>query len=189
LKSLSWQGLGFGLNKKIVINFKPSMNLKDFIAEVSDFPKPGILYRDMSPLLSHGEAFEKTLDAFADILPIHEAEIIVGVEMRGVIFASALAARFKKGFLALRKAGKTPPPVLKKSYKLEYGSAEIEVKAGQGKVILLDDVLATGGTLKASIELLNEAGYDLRGVAVLINLTQLNTLQWKGKPINSIMQF
>ncbi len=97
--------------------------------------------------------------------------------------------RFAKGFVPLRKAGKLPPPVESLSYELEYGKATLEMRAGQGRVLVVDDVLATGGTLAAAIALCGRAGYEVVNVSVLINLENLNSLSFGGKPIHSVLRY
>ena len=117
--------------------------------------------------------------------------MIHSFESRGFIFAAQLAAKFNKGFVPLRKAGKLPPPVHQKSYKLEYGEATLEMApaAAPARVVICDDVLATGGTLKASAELCEKAGYKIEDILVLINLTFLNDMKFKNEPIKSLIQY
>ncbi|MNL74848.1 Adenine phosphoribosyltransferase [compost metagenome] len=100
-----------------------------------------------------------------------------------------MAATHKKGFLPIRKAGKLPPPTKKISYALEYGSAEIELPLGDGNIVIVDDVLATGGTLQAAIDLSQQAGYKVLSVAVLVNLTFLNKMKFNNKEVTSLVQY
>jgi adenine phosphoribosyltransferase len=167
------------------------MNYKSLIRDVNDFPIPGVLFRDVSPLLQSAEAFSKVANDFAKLIDLNNVDLFVGIESRGFIFAAQLAAKFNKGFLPLRKAGKLPPPVLQKSYELEYGKATLEIAPAtkSGRVIICDDVLATGGTLKASIELCESAGYHVEDVVVLINLTFLNEMKFKNEAIKSLVQY
>ena len=167
------------------------MNYKQLIRDVPDFPIKGVLFKDVSPLLKDGQAFSQVAEDFAKQIDLSQVDVFVGIESRGFIFAAQLAAKYNKGFLPLRKAGKLPPPVIQKSYKLEYGEATLEMAPSDKplKVVICDDVLATGGTLKASIELCEKAGYKIEDILVLINLTFLNELKFKEKPIKSLIQY
>jgi adenine phosphoribosyltransferase len=147
------------------------------LRDVPDFPQPGVLFKDIAPLLAYAAAFNACIDAFADLPAAYESDLVAGVEARGFVVAAALARAVAAGVVPVRKAGKLPPPTVSASYQLEYGSAEIEVPLGllEGKrVYLVDDVLATGGTLAATIELLTRAGAQVTGVGVLIELSFLN---------------
>jgi adenine phosphoribosyltransferase len=167
------------------------INYKEFIKDVRDFPKPGILFRDVSPLLKNAEALTSLCNDFAKLIDLKTVDYFVGIESRGFIFASMMAARFNKGFVPLRKAGKLPPPLIAESYDLEYGTATLEINSTLEKrnVVICDDVLATGGTLKAAINLCTKAGYQIQDVLVLIDLTFLNQMQFNGKKINSLIQY
>jgi adenine phosphoribosyltransferase len=146
-------------------------DLKRFVVDIPDFPKPGILFRDISPLLRRH--FVATVDSLERLLSEREwqdVDAVAGIESRGFILASALAERRDKGFVPIRKQGKLPPPVVDVAYDLEYGTGVIEMQAGQGRLLLVDDVLATGGTLAASAELSRRAGYVVQGVVVLIDI-------------------
>ncbi|HST48149.1 adenine phosphoribosyltransferase [Jatrophihabitans sp.] len=143
------------------------------LRDVPDFPQPGILFKDIMPLLADGQAFGACIDYLAELAAAREADLIAGIEARGFMVAAALARTLNAGVVAVRKAGKLPPPTVSARYDLEYGSAEIEVPVGvlEGKrVFVVDDVLATGGTLAASLDLLATAGATVSGVAVLIEL-------------------
>ncbi len=166
-----------------------SMNFKNYIAEVADFPKPGVGFKDISPLLSNAQVFSEVVLKMGDLLDLSQIDYFAGIESRGFIFAAALAVQFKKGFLPIRKAGKLPPPIRKLKYQLEYGSAEIEMQAGTGRIAILDDVLATGGTLAAAIQLASQAGYTVTDTAVLIDLTFLNQMQFKNQKVKSLIQY
>ena len=141
------------------------------IRDIPDFPKPGILFRDITPLLrAHfGEAVE-ALDSLWSDREWSEADAVAGIESRGFILAAALAERRGKGFVPVRKKGKLPPPVIEREYGLEYGSGVLEMQRGEGRLILVDDVLATGGTLAASATLATEAGFRVLHAGVLIDL-------------------
>jgi adenine phosphoribosyltransferase len=147
------------------------------LRDVPDFPQPGVLFKDIAPLLADGFVFGECIDAFADLPAAYEADLIAGVEARGFVVAAALARAVDAGVVPVRKGGKLPPPTVSASYDLEYGSAEIEVPLGllEGKqVYLVDDVLATGGTLQATIGLLTDAGATITGVGVLVELSFLD---------------
>ncbi len=165
------------------------MDLKSKIANIPDFPKPGILFRDVSPLLKDPEALYFIGQNLVKNIDLSKVDYFAGIESRGFIFASLLAAHHKKGFIPIRKAGKLPPPTVKKSYVLEYGEATIELAPGSGRVVIVDDVLATGGTLQAAINLSKEAGYEVLDVAVLIDLPFLNTFKFNQKSVHSLVQY
>lgn len=143
------------------------------LRDVQDFPQPGVLFKDIMPLLADAAAFGACIDAFADLAGAAQADLVAGVEARGFVVAAALARAVNAGVVPVRKAGKLPPPIVSARYDLEYGSAEIEVPVGllEGKrVYVVDDVLATGGTLAAAVDLLARAGATVTGVGVLIEL-------------------
>jgi adenine phosphoribosyltransferase len=145
--------------------------LKALVNDIPDFPKPGILFRDITPLLR--KRFDATIDALEELFTEAEwsrVDAVAGIESRGFILAAALAERRHKGFVAIRKKGKLPPPVVDVSYDLEYGSGVLEMQTGQGGLLLVDDVLATGGTLNASATLSRQAGYALVGIGVLLDI-------------------
>ncbi len=147
------------------------IDLKHHIVETRDFPEAGILFRDFSPLLR--DHFPATLDALDALLTPDEwarVDFVAGVDARGFVLGAALAARHRLGFVPIRKAGKLPPPVQQLSYKLEYGEATLEMHSGQGRVLLVDDVFATGGTLKAAADLCTLSGYALQAILVLADL-------------------
>ena len=147
------------------------------LRDVHDFPKPGILFKDITPLLADPQAFGACIDFFAGLPEAREADLIAGVEARGFMMAAALGRALDSGMVPVRKAGKLPPPTVAARYDLEYGSAEIEVPVGvlEGKrVYVVDDLLATGGTLAASLDLLATAGATVTGVGVLVELEFLN---------------
>ncbi|WP_072315190.1 adenine phosphoribosyltransferase [Agrococcus sp. Marseille-P2731] len=144
------------------------------IARTPDFPKPGILFRDIGPVLSDADALRCVTEALA--APFEGGfDLVAGVEARGFLLAGTVAARCGTGLLPIRKAGKTPAPTASVDYALEYGTATIEA-AGDltgRRVLLVDDVLATGGTLRAAIELVEQLGGTVAGVAVILELTGL----------------
>jgi adenine phosphoribosyltransferase len=164
--------------------------LKSHIRDVPDFPRSGILFRDITPLLH--QQFPATLDALEALLSEREwgdIDALAGVESRGFVLAAGLAARRGKGFVPVRKQGKLPPPVVSAAYALEYGSGVLEMQRGSGDVFLIDDVLATGGTMQASAELCGAAGYRVRGLAVLIDLRIMGDFTWNGLALRSLIRY
>jgi|SRR5271155_3687307 len=164
--------------------------LKRAIRDVPDFPTAGILFRDIAPLLR--EHFAATMDALEALLSAEEwgqIDAVAGIESRGFILGAALAAKRGKGFVLVRKKGKLPPPVVDISYSLEYGSGVLEMQRGSGRVLLVDDVLATGGTLSASAALCERAGYQVRALAVLINLNIVPNYRWRDVPLHAAIEY
>ncbi|GAU66087.1 adenine phosphoribosyltransferase [Streptomyces sp. NBRC 110611] len=151
------------------------------IADVPDYPQPGVMFKDITPLLADPAAFGALTDAFAELCARHRADKVVGLEARGFILAAPVAVRAGIGFVPVRKAGKLPGATLGQAYELEYGTAEIEIHAdalGPGdRVLVIDDVLATGGTADASMQLIRRAGAEVAGLAVLLELSVLNGRQ------------
>lgn len=165
-------------------------DLKRLIWDVPDFPKPGILFRDISPLLrSH---FAETVAAMEALFTQAEwagVDAVAGIESRGFILAAAMAARRGKGFVPVRKQGKLPPPVVDVPYALEYGTGVLEMQRGEGRLLLVDDVLATGGTLAASATLARIAGYDVTALGVLVDLRLVTDFRWEGLPARSVIVY
>jgi adenine phosphoribosyltransferase len=147
--------------------------IKSHIEIIEDFPIKGISFKDISPLLK-SKYFKESIKLMGDM--VNKPEYWVGIESRGFIFASALSLEFGGGVLLCRKKGKLPPPVISHEYTLEYGTDKLEVKPGSGSVVIVDDVLATGGTMKAGELLLTKAGYTIVDKLVLINLKYLNNI-------------
>jgi adenine phosphoribosyltransferase len=165
-------------------------DIKTHIAAVPDFPKPGILFRDMMPLLR--DHFGATVTALGEQLSTDEwsgIDAIIGIESRGFILGAALAEKYGKSFVPVRKAGKLPPPVVDKAYKLEYGTDRLEMQRGRGRALLIDDVLATGGTLATAGDLCVEAGYEVRHLLVLIDLRLIMDFHWQGLTPRSVVQY
>ncbi|MFF3486830.1 adenine phosphoribosyltransferase [Streptomyces sp. NPDC002701] len=144
------------------------------IRDVPDHPEPGVMFKDITPLLADPVAFTALTDALAEVGVRTGATKIVGLEARGFILGAPVAVRTGLGFIPVRKAGKLPGATLSQAYDLEYGSAEIEVHAEDltpgDRVLVVDDVLATGGTAEASLRLIRRAGAEIAGVAVLMEL-------------------
>jgi adenine phosphoribosyltransferase len=165
-------------------------DLKRYIVEVQDFPRAGILFRDISPLLR--TQFEATLEAMDSLFSEQEwqqIDALAGIEARGFVLAAGLAARRRKGFVPIRKQGKLPPPVVSAAYALEYGSAVLEVQSGTGRLALVDDVLATGGTMRAAAELATLAGYQVGSLAALIDLRLVGDFIWHELPLRCVIRY
>ena len=154
------------------------MDLKQTIRDIPDFPKAGILFRDITTLLKDGPAFRYAIDQMAEACKDLEIDLVAGPEARGFVIGSALAYRLGVGLVPIRKSGKLPAKTRKGSYALEYGKDTLEIHedaiAPGQKVLLVDDLLATGGTIKASLDLVEELGGTVAGVAFLIELTFLD---------------
>ncbi|WP_020138074.1 adenine phosphoribosyltransferase [Streptomyces sp. 351MFTsu5.1] len=144
------------------------------IRDVADYPEPGVMFKDITPLLADPAAFTVLTDTLAAVAASTGATKVVGLEARGFILGAPVAVRAGLGFIPVRKAGKLPGATLSQAYDLEYGSAEIEVHAEDlssgDRVLIVDDVLATGGTAEASIELIRRAGAEVAGLTVLMEL-------------------
>ncbi|MFL6549265.1 MAG: adenine phosphoribosyltransferase [Povalibacter sp.] len=165
-------------------------DLKQYIRDVPDFPSAGVIFRDIAPLLR--DHFAEAIDALSSMLREQSwssIDAVAGVESRGFILAAALAERYRKGFVPIRKKGKLPPPVLHRTYELEYGSGTLEIQPGSGRLLIVDDVLATGGTLRASAELASDAGYLVSGFVVLIDLRLATEFRWRDLPALSVLTY
>jgi adenine phosphoribosyltransferase len=164
--------------------------LEGYIKKVENFPQEGILFYDISPLMR--EKMTQTIDAMSDLIDEQtwdSIDTIIGVESRGFLFASALAYKHGKGMGFVRKKGKLPNVAARKSYGLEYGTGVLEMQAGSGNVLLVDDVLATGGTLAAAADLCKETGHNVIDIACLINLKDLNNFNWNGIGCKAVFQY
>lgn len=159
------------------------------IRNVPDFPKAGIIFKDITPLLE--ERFSEVIEAMSKEINWNEVDYVVGIESRGFILGAAMAQLNGKGFIPMRKKGKLPPPVIAESYALEYGTDTLEMIAQEksGKVVLVDDVLATGGTLKAAMKLCEKNKLQVKAMALLINLTFLNQFKQEGQPVHSVLNY
>jgi adenine phosphoribosyltransferase len=159
-------------------------DLRQYIRNVPDFPKPGILFRDIAPLLR--DQFGATIDVMSALLAPEQwnaIDAIAGIESRGFMLAAALAERHRKGFVPIRKQGKLPPPIVSVPYDLEYGTGVLEMQTGKGRLLLVDDVLATGGTMQAAASLCIDAGYDIVRLMVLIDLKLVKDFRWEQQPV------
>ena len=153
------------------------MNLEDYIAVVPDWPKKGVQFLDITPLLANGEAYNYTIDLMSKIALELNADVIVGPESRGFMFACPVAAKIKKSFIPVRKKGKLPRETISYTYDLEYGTDTLymhkdAIKKGQ-KVVIIDDIVAIGGTLNAAANLIEQLGGEVVGMIALIGLTSL----------------
>lgn len=154
------------------------MNYKDYIADVPNFPEEGIIFRDISPLMANGEMFRNAIQKIVEFCKDKEVEVIVGPEARGFIVGCPVAYELGIGFIPARKKGKLPRETIEKSYGLEYGQSILQlhkdsIKPGQ-KVLVCDDLLATGGTIATTIELIEELGGEVVGTAFFVELLGLN---------------
>lgn len=169
------------------------MDLKDHIRHVPDFPKPGILFYDISTLLADADAWQVAMGRLARIVRGFQPDLLVGIESRGFLVAAPLALKLGCGFVMVRKQGKLPGKTIPFEYDLEYGTDIVEIQEdaiqkGQ-RVVVLDDLLATGGTLGASIGLLRGVGADVVGAACLIELTFLNGRDRLDVPFEALVAY
>ena len=168
-------------------------HLKQKIRTIPDFPMPGILFRDSTTLLADPKAFNSVIDLFVEHFQEEQIDLVVGIESRGFIVGAPLALRLGKGFIPVRKAGKLPGPTHGVEYDLEYGTDLVEVhqdaiKSGS-KVLMVDDLLATGGTMEGSSKLIEKAGGIITGYAFVIELIDLKGKNRLDKPVYSLVTF
>jgi adenine phosphoribosyltransferase len=167
---------------------------KSLIRDIPDFPKPGIIFKDITPVLQDAQAFGSIIDALADHYAGSHVDTIVGIESRGFILGAALAYRMKKGFSVVRKLGKLPWDTVKESYDLEYGTDTLEmhrdgVEEGQN-VLIVDDLLATGGTASATVALVKKLGANVAGAAFAVELAFLSGRErLPGVDVMSLIQY
>jgi len=167
------------------------MNYKEFITDVPNWPIEGVNFKDITPLLENKEVFTQVIDELS-VLSISMGDDIkiAGIESRGFIFGAGLASLNGFGFIPVRKEGKLPPPNITVEYEKEYGIDRLQVKEGSGDVLIVDDVLATGGSLEATEHLLREAGYNVIGAVVLVDLKYLHEDILIGDtPVLSLVQY
>ena len=169
------------------------MDLKDHIRGVPDFPKPGILFYDISTLLRHPDAWQVAMGRLANVVRGYHPHLLAGVESRGFLLAAPLALKLGCGFVMLRKRGKLPGPVVGLDYALEYGTDRIEIQADAvepgARVIVVDDLLATGGTMAAGIALLRQVGAEVPAAAALIELTFLGGRARIAVPFDALVSY
>jgi adenine phosphoribosyltransferase len=169
------------------------MDLKTKIARIPEFPKPGILFYDISPLLGDGAAWREAIRRLAERIGPYKPDLLIGIESRGFLAAAPLACDLGIGFAMIRKRGKLPGTLLGHDYALEYGTDRVEIQAdaikpGQ-RVVVMDDLLATGGTMAASITLLRLCGADVVAAGFLIELSFLGGREKIGVPAEALMTF
>ncbi len=169
------------------------MDLKDHIRGIPDFPKPGILFYDISTLLRHADAWQVAMGRLAKTVRGFQPDLIAGIESRGFLLAAPLALKLGCGFVMLRKRGKLPGETIGLDYALEYGTDRIEIQAdaitpGQ-RVVVVDDLLATGGTMAAGISLLNQVGANVPAAVALIELNFLSGRKRLGVPFESLVSY
>ena len=169
------------------------MDFKEHIRAIPDFPKPGILFYDISTLLAHPRAWQAIVEELAAVIGPHQPDLLVGIESRGFLVAAPLAYALGRGFAMVRKKGKLPGKTVRHSYDLEYGTDTIEVQEdaispGQ-RIIVVDDLIATGGTMQAAIDLVRRQGGDVAGAACIIELGFLNGRQRIDAPLTSMVVY
>lgn len=170
------------------------MDFKQYIRDINDFPKKGIVYKDISPLLGNSKAMKEAADALVENIKDQKIDKVVGIESRGFFMATLLAERLGAGFVPIRKPGKLPYKTFNESYDLEYGTDQLEIHQDAilpgEKVILHDDVLATGGTAEAAVKLIKKLGGELIESNFLIELEFLKGREKiKTSPVQSLMRF
>ena len=169
------------------------MSYKNYITEVPDFPIEGVSFKDISPLLADDKVFRNVITKMGHLIdadfPMCYPDYWIGIDARGFIFASALATYCGGGLVMCRKKGKLPPPTKELSYDLEYGTSTLEMKSGSGTAVIVDDVLATGGTLLATNNLATQSGYDVTDNLVLIDLLYLPTVKDFNLKVRSLISY
>ncbi|APH56132.1 Adenine phosphoribosyltransferase [Granulibacter bethesdensis] len=169
------------------------MDLKKYIRDIPDFPKPGILFHDISTLLADADAWQVTMGRLANRVRVHHPDILAGVESRGFLLAAPLALKLGCGFVMLRKRGKLPGKTIGLDYALEYGTDRLEIQEGAIKpgqrVVIVDDLLATGGTLAAGIDLLHKIGADVAAAATIIELSFLKGRERLNVPCETLVDY
>jgi len=169
-------------------------SLKERIRHVPDFPKPGILFYDITTLLRDAEGFRLAIDAMAVPFTSAKIDLVVGIESRGFILGAAVADRLGAGFVPVRKVGKLPSKTVRVSYDLEYGSDCLEMHSDAiekgSRVLIVDDLLATGGTARATVDLVAGLGAEIVGIVFLIELVELNgRAKLTGEPVSVVLSY
>ncbi len=169
------------------------MEIRDHIRTIEDFPKPGILFYDISTLLAHPQAWRHTVDLLAVATRQHQPDLLVGIESRGFLVAAPLALQLGCGFIMARKQGKLPGATISHTYDLEYGTDTIEIQSDAvtegARVVVIDDLLATGGTTAATVALLRSVGADVRAAAFIIELNGLGGREKLDVPLTVLVNF
>jgi len=168
--------------------------LRARVRDVPDFPKPGILFRDLTPLMGDGVAMREAVDLLAEAAVRHRPELIVAIESRGFIFGAPVAASLGVGFVPVRKPGKLPHKTRRRSYDLEYGTDALEMHADAvvegARVVIVDDLLATGGTAAATVDLVREIGGEVVGAAFVVELELLRGRdRLTGVPVDALLTY
>ena len=168
--------------------------LRARVRDVQDFPKPGILFRDLTPLMGDGAAMRHAVDMLAEAAVRHRPELIVAIESRGFIFGAPVAASLNIGFVPVRKPGKLPHEIRRRSYDLEYGTDALEMHADAvvhgARVVIVDDLLATGGTAGATVELVREIGGQVVGATFVVELAVLRGRErLSGIPVEALLSY
>jgi adenine phosphoribosyltransferase len=176
------------------VTVRSADDLRAKIREVPDFPKPGILFYDITTLLKEPEAFREVIDRMCDQVEGAGVDVVVGMESRGFIFSAPMAYKLGAGFVPVRKLGKLPAETIEVEYELEYGTATLEIhrdaiQLGQ-RVLIVDDLLATGGTVMGTIELVRRLGGEIAGLSFMVELTALNGREKLGEfKINTLLTY
>ena len=169
------------------------MDLRQHIRGIPDFPKPGILFYDISTLVAHADAWQATVDQLAEVVSPYQPNILAGVEARGFLVAAALALKLNLGVVMVRKAGKLPGKIISHEYDLEYGTDVLEIQADAvrpgERIVLLDDLLATGGTMNAAVKLFEKVNADVLGAVCIIELTFLKGRETLTVPFSSLVTY
>lgn len=169
------------------------IDLKKHIRSIPDFPKPGILFYDISTLLAHPKAWHTAIERLADLIRPHKPDVLAGIESRGFLLAAPLALALGTGFVMMRKQGKLPGTTVRHTYALEYGTDTIEIQQDAvhkgARVVLVDDLLATGGTMSAAVNLLETVGAVVPATAVIIELTFLEGRKRLTPPVETLLQY
>jgi adenine phosphoribosyltransferase len=169
------------------------MDLKDHIRGIPDFPKPGILFYDISTLLRNADAWQVAMGRLANCVRAYHPTVLAGIESRGFLLAAPLALKLGCGFVMLRKPGKLPGATIGLDYDLEYGKDRIEIQADAvspgARVVVVDDLLATGGTMSAGVKLLQNVGAEVVAVAALIELTFLHGREKLNVPVEALIKY
>jgi len=175
------------------LNVTPEINLKEYITDIQDYPKKGVIFRDITPLLQHPDMLRYAIDLMTKVHRNQGIELVVALEARGFLFGPTIAIELGAGFVPIRKAGKLPRKTIRAHAELEYGLVEIELHHdaifhGQ-KTLLVDDVLATGGTAKAAIELIRNLGGEVTGAQFLVELDFLSGQKKLDVPVHSVIHY
>ena len=169
------------------------MDIKDHIRGIPDFPKPGILFYDISTLLANAEAWQFAIQELTEAVSNYKPDLLAGIESRGFLLAAPIALELNLGFTMVRKQGKLPGPCSQYEYQLEYGTDILEVQEGAvqpgQKIVLLDDLLATGGTMIAATKLLKKVGANVVGSACIIELNFLNAREKLNVPCSTLVNY